>query len=164
MNPAASDLRAEFIKCGVADDGVVLKSKVEIAGLVVARARAGVLPEDLILRSRGKPGYERRRNAHAKERIVAIVPALIEASGPQTGLLHDRVVASNSLQRGEGCGEGRDVDAKVRAGCTVVDGLTRRTRYGNRELAAWRSRRRNAFGLIEAVRNSAKIKSVQGNA
>ena len=67
MNPAARDLRAELVERGVADDSVMVKREVKVARLTQARACAGILAEDLILGSGGKPGNERGRNAHAKE-------------------------------------------------------------------------------------------------
>src|SRR5262249_23927693 len=81
VQTAARKLEAEFVEGAVANDRVVLGGDVQIAGLVDASARAGVLPEYLVLRSGGKAGDERRRNANANKRRVAIVPVLIETRG-----------------------------------------------------------------------------------
>ena len=59
VDPAAGDLRAKLIKGIIADDGVMLKSEVEVAGLTQARACTGILTEDLILRSGRKAGEKR---------------------------------------------------------------------------------------------------------
>jgi len=59
VQAAARDLHAEFVKGRAADGGVMLKGKAEIARLVQTGARAGILTEDLILRSGGKAGHER---------------------------------------------------------------------------------------------------------
>jgi len=55
MEAAASELEAGFVEIAIADDGVVLKGDVEVAGLGKTCARAGVLSEDLVLRSGGWP-------------------------------------------------------------------------------------------------------------
>src|SRR5258708_33437181 len=103
VQAAAGDLHAEFVESRTADGCVMLKGKAEVARLVQTGACAGILPEDLILRRRRKACYERRRNADAQEGVVAIVPVMVEAGGPQTGLFHDRIVAANAIERGERC-------------------------------------------------------------
>src|SRR5260370_12966506 len=82
VQTAARHLHAEFVECGLVDGRSVLKRKAEVARLIQTGARTGVLTEHLILRSGGKAGHQRRRNAHAKERSVPISPALIDAGGP----------------------------------------------------------------------------------
>src|SRR6266571_1217593 len=98
MEATAGDLCAELIEGGVADDRVVLKGNVEVARLIVASARAGVLTKDLILRRGGETGDKRGRDANAEEGIVAVVPALVDAGRPQAGLFRDRVVAANAIE------------------------------------------------------------------
>jgi len=58
MQTAAGALEAKFVEPRIAQDGVVLKNDGEIAGLVEAGARAGVLTEDLVLRSGFNPSDE----------------------------------------------------------------------------------------------------------
>src|SRR6266404_2699660 len=82
VQAAAGDLHTEFVDRRAAYGGVMLKGKAKVARLVVACARAGILAEDLVLRGGGKAGDEGRRNAHAKERMIAIAPDLVDAGGP----------------------------------------------------------------------------------
>ena len=49
MEAAAGILEAELVDGGLAESCVVLEHNVEVARLVVARARPGILPEHLIL-------------------------------------------------------------------------------------------------------------------
>src|SRR5262249_37922741 len=80
------------------DGGIVLRGDVEVAGLLEACTRAGILAEDLILRSGRKAGGEGGRNADANEGGVAIVPTLVEASGPGAGLFGDGIIAAKRIQ------------------------------------------------------------------
>src|SRR5215472_15893074 len=63
VQAATGELEAELIESAIADDGVVLSSAVQIAGLVEAGAGAGVLGKDLVLRSGRKAGDKGRRDA-----------------------------------------------------------------------------------------------------
>ena len=98
VETATRDLRAEFIEGCVADNGVMLESEIEVARLVVAGARAGVLTEDLVLRSGRQAGDKRWGNTNAKEGVVMIVPAMIDARGPKAGLFLERLVSTNGFQ------------------------------------------------------------------
>src|SRR5579859_6834410 len=97
VQPAPRHLRTEFVEGFVVDDRVVLESNIEIARLVVAGARTGVLPEYLVLRSGRKPGNERRRNTYANKRIVVIVPTLIKTRRPETCFLHHRIIPAHGI-------------------------------------------------------------------
>ncbi len=136
VQAASRHLHSEFVESGVAGDGVVLKGKTEVPRLVHPSPRAGILAEDLILRSGGKAGHERGRNAHAQERIVVIVPTLVEAGRPQAGLLHGRIVAANvrTIENGIGCRQRGHVDTGGRAGRTIVHWLPGGASYRNRKL------------------------------
>ena len=87
MQTATCNLKAEFVKGAVVHNGVMLKSDVEVAGLIQPGARAGVLTKDLILRSGLDSGDQRGRNTDAQERSISIVPTLIESAGPEAGFL-----------------------------------------------------------------------------
>ena len=82
---AAGKLETEFIEDRVARNGVVLESSVHIVQPVQANARAGVLPEHLVLRRGLDAGDVRRSDADTQKRIVLGVPNVIEPSGPQAG-------------------------------------------------------------------------------
>src|SRR5208282_956877 len=97
---AASELKAEFVECGIAKNGVVLEGGVEIAVLGFPNSRARVLAVDLVLRGGLYARDQRGRNTHTEERSVAIVPALIKTRGPETGLLHFREIAAQGIQAG----------------------------------------------------------------
>src|SRR5258708_2742464 len=98
MNTAPGVLKAKFVEGGVTEDGVVLKSDIEVAGLVQANARTGVLAENLVLRGGLDAGDKRGRNADANERGISIVPALIEASGPEAGFFIDGEIAAQGIE------------------------------------------------------------------
>ncbi len=132
VQAAAGVLEAGFVEIAIADNGVVLESDVEVAGLRQASAGAGVLPEDLVLRSGRLAGDERRRNANAKERIVAIAPTLIQAAGPETGFFGDRVVSADGVDSHVGSGEWRQARAVGEAN-DAIDLLTDGARDGDRE-------------------------------
>jgi len=51
VQATAGDLHAEFVESRTADGGVMLKGKAEVARLVQTGACAGILTEDLILRT-----------------------------------------------------------------------------------------------------------------
>src|SRR5882762_554904 len=77
----------------------MLRREVEVARLAQARARAGILTKDLVLRGGWQPGGERRRNTHAEERAVSIVPMMVDSSRPQARLFHDREVTAKPPER-----------------------------------------------------------------
>ncbi len=132
MQAAASVLEAGFVEIAIADNGVVLESDVEVAGLRQASAGAGVLPEDLVLRSGRLAGDERRRNANAKERIIAIAPTLIQAAGPEAGLFGDRVVSADGVDS-HIAGRKGSKTRPVGEANDAIDLLTDRARDGDRE-------------------------------
>src|SRR5262249_49428927 len=98
MQAATGELEAEFVEGGGASRSVVLKGDVEVAGLVEAGARAGVLAEHLVLRCGREAGGERRRNTNADKGVVAVAPALIEAGRPKAGLLGNGIIATRRRQ------------------------------------------------------------------
>ncbi len=154
-------MHAEFVKSGPADGGVMLEGKAEVARLVQSGACSGILPEDLILRGGGKTGHKRWGNAHTKERMVAIVPILIDAGGPQTGLFHGRVVTANAIQWSERCWQRSHIDPCGRASSTIVYWLPGGATYRNRELRPG-PRMQETAGSTSGHR--AKINPIQGDA
>jgi hypothetical protein len=161
MQAAASVLEARFIEIAIANDRVVLKSQIEVAGLRETGTRAGVLSEDLILRSRWLPSDERRRNANAKERIVAITPALIDAAGPQTGLLGDRVIAANGIESNIRSRQRCDVNASGGTCGAIIDGHARGACHRDGKLRSRTGVQKSAGG---ARRHGAEIYFVEGDA
>ena len=67
FQPAASGLKSKLIERSVADDGVMLESRGEIARLIDTGTRPCVLAEDLILGGGLHAGDQRRRNSYAHE-------------------------------------------------------------------------------------------------
>src|SRR5258708_13269347 len=59
VQATAGDLHAELVESRSADGGLVLEGKAEVARLVQAGPRAGILTQNLLLRSGGKTSYER---------------------------------------------------------------------------------------------------------
>src|SRR5208337_723304 len=143
MSAAPGDLQAELVEGAVTQDGVVLKGHVEVAGLIDARAGAGILAKDLVLRGGLNPGDQRRRDADAEERSIVIAPALIEAGGPQTGFFRSREIASDGCQGNirsrKRCSESRDYrmirsNSRSSSAEVSIDGLPQRARYWYGEL------------------------------
>ena len=82
MKAAASKLKAELIESGITENSVVFEGGINVAIVTFPNAGCGVLTQNLVLRGGLKASDFRRRNADAKERSVAGVPALIDTPGP----------------------------------------------------------------------------------